>query len=280
MPREPHDSVNPQQPWRSPILAFFLLAFAISWIGYVPLLLASRGSRLFANPLWYLALILPGFGPAAAALIVDGACATETHSAKPVLVRLKRAFLKPVPLRWWVVALVGPLLLASAGALMTRYALADSFRPTSSLEALLVFWTLSCLANPCEEIGWRGFAQRRLQERCSPLTSALIVGGLWALWHVPLFLISSGPMAMASIPFWTWAAGVPPQAIILAWLYNRTAQSLATVSLFHILTNVFLSLFVTSTAADSTLRILAAILLVAQWGPDLALGGKRIYQSR
>jgi hypothetical protein len=43
---------------------------------------------------------------------------------------------------------------------------------------------------------------------------------------------------------------------------------------------VFLSLFVTSTAADSTLRILAAILLVARWGPDLALGGKRISQSR
>ena len=49
--------------------------------------------------------------------------------------------------------------------------------------SMLVITLITALG---EEIGWRGFALPRLQKRFNALTSALILGIFWGVWHIPM----------------------------------------------------------------------------------------------
>jgi len=83
----------------------------------------------------------------------------------------------------------------------------------------------------CEELGWRGFALPHLQRRYSALTSSLVVGVAWALWHWPNYFIMSQPH-----PYWAFAALIPmgmAASIIYTWVYNSTGGNLFAVVVLH-----------------------------------------------
>ncbi len=82
-----------------------------------------------------------------------------------------------------------------------------------------------------EELGLRGFALPRLQERFSPLSAALSIGVLWALWHLPV-LIGRDPLSI--VAFLLVAVGL---SCVFAWLFNGSGGSLVPVLLFHGLQN-------------------------------------------
>jgi uncharacterized protein len=85
-----------------------------------------------------------------------------------------------------------------------------------------------------EEIGWRGFALPRLQGLYGPLVGSLILGVLWALWHLPLFLIPSWDTPHGSsldvVLFVVWAVSI---TIIFTWVFNNTKGSVLMVILAH-----------------------------------------------
>ena len=245
------------------VVTFYTLAFVISWAGFVPLLIHERASSAFTSPLWLSGLILPAVGPAAAAAIATRAARSSLQSEEKQLVRLREAFLRNVGVPWWVIIVllsVGSMWLAAfLGHFFPDYG--DSQR-SFSIREVLIFAGISLLANPLEEVGWRGFAQFHLQKDRSPLQAALIVGVLWGLWHIPLFLLSRGPVAMSHVAFWPWAMGVVPQAITLAWMYNRTGRSLAGVSVSHVLGNVFGMVFHSPVIMVSIIRLAVALVII------------------
>src|SRR5436853_185126 len=53
-----------------------------------------------------------------------------------------------------------------------------------------------------EEFGWRGYALDRLQARWGALTSALVLGVVWGLWHLPLFFLPAAGIYV--LPFGPW----------------------------------------------------------------------------
>lgn len=85
-----------------------------------------------------------------------------------------------------------------------------------SLAGIAVLAAISLLANPWEEVGWRGFALDRLQEQCHPIVAALVVGIFWGLWHIPLFFLTGS--GMTSFPLWPWFAGLIGRSYLVAWL--------------------------------------------------------------
>ena len=93
----------------------------------------------------------------------------------------------------------------------------------------LTFLSTIIIVGLFEEVGWRGFALPRLQRRLDAIWAALILGVLWALWHLPE-LISDPTGQRPPLQFVVWALAL---SVILSWLYNSTNGSLLIVIICH-----------------------------------------------
>jgi CAAX protease family protein len=90
-----------------------------------------------------------------------------------------------------------------------------------------------------EEGGWRGFALPRLQRLHGPVVGTLILGALWGLWHLQLFI---GPLAMTRpdatavsvvIAFVLFTILVTGFSVVLTWIFNNSRGSVLLAVLAH-----------------------------------------------
>ncbi|WP_435622723.1 CPBP family glutamic-type intramembrane protease [Flagellimonas sp.] len=114
-----------------------------------------------------------------------------------------------------------------------------------------------------EEFGWRGFMQKEMQKKQSPLITALVISFFWSLWHLPLhyngFYGTGGIVEM--LPRFVWMI---PITIIYSWLYNKSKYSLLALMLMHASMNNVQNAFGTSEWIYFFLTIITAIILVVQ----------------
>lgn len=252
------------------VTTFYLLAFAISWLGYVPVLAGSRGAAFFESPFWRLALVLPGCGPAVAVLITR-----QWYRGKSASQSLLKVLPAPPGPGWYVLALLSPaaLLLCAQGVSRLLPEHPSTLAP-SSASGLLSVALVSLAANPWEEVGWRGFALKTLQRRYSAVTATLIVGVLWGLWHIPLFLWPGS--GMSTYPFWAWFVAIVAESYVLTWLYNSSGQCLWIAIVFHIAFNLFSAILgIDSFLSLALVNSAAAAALVWRFGEGLGLGRQR-----
>jgi membrane protease YdiL (CAAX protease family) len=98
-----------------------------------------------------------------------------------------------VGIRWYAFALLGVPLIMLLGTMVYSMDLPNLGAlggPSYLLSYLLTFGLVLVLGGPLlEEGGWRGFALPRLERLHGPLVGTLILGVLWALWHLPEFLV-------------------------------------------------------------------------------------------
>src|SRR5215217_7890439 len=179
---------------RHPLVSYFLLAFAFTWALLFSVLLSKDGLGLLpygVSPALASAIVPASlFGPSLAALIVTAA----TEGGAGVGHWLRRIVRWRVGLRWYLFVLFGLPAVMVLGTLLRPGALAsfDISALPSVLAYLGAFAFMVFLGGPLgEEPGWRGFALPRLQRLHGPLVGGLILGSLWALWHLPGFLIPS-----------------------------------------------------------------------------------------
>lgn len=91
-----------------------------------------------------------------------------------------------------------------------------------------------------EEYGWRGFALPRLQKQIGSLGASLVLGLLWASWHLPMFFIPGSPQYTDSFfySFSQYVCLVTFWSIIMTMLYNRTNGSVLVCMIFHAFLNI------------------------------------------
>jgi membrane protease YdiL (CAAX protease family) len=82
-----------------------------------------------------------------------------------------------------------------------------------------------------EEIGWRGFALPRLASRVGYGAGSILLGVIWALWHLPLFFVRDADTYGQS--FFLYTLQVTAISVAMAWLYQRTNGSLLLTMLMH-----------------------------------------------
>jgi membrane protease YdiL (CAAX protease family) len=152
---------------------------------------------------------------------------------------LRRIVLWRVGLGWYLFALVGIPVVMALGTLILPggFASLRSLGLGYVLTYLSIFPLVVVLGGPLfEEIGWRGFALPRLQPLHGPLLGTLILGLLWALWHLPEFMVpswaesSGGTGFVAIVRFVVIAIAV---AIVTTWVFNNTKGSVFMAILVH-----------------------------------------------
>lgn len=208
---------------RHPVIAFFALAFAITW-GLEALRLALGLPGLSA----ILALQVAGAGPSLAGLVV----AWAAYGRRGLRDLLGRAFKWRVGVGWHLLVLVVfPALLVGVLAAATILS-GQAFEITVSWWLLPAFMLVVPLLGPLqEELGWRAFALPALMERHGWLPAGLMIGLAWALWHrTPetwAAITWSEPLGSAGLFGLVLGAVVPDVAlsVLMTWVFVRTGGS-------------------------------------------------------
>jgi len=142
----------------------------------------------------------------------------------------------------------------------------------AALNVLLIFLVGGPLS---EEFGWRGFALPALQERWGWRVASVVLGGVWAAWHLPLFY-SSGTL-QSHWPFGWFALSVIASSVLFAWLFNRTQGSVVPVLVLHTTVNAWLMIVPVTVLPDgSNLRLSQFVVgILVLTAVALLVGGER-----
>lgn len=264
-------------PWvrRHPLAAFFVGAYVFSWVLWLPAVLGFDEG--FGVALFFLGV----FGPATSAAVVVGLTGGSPREWLRSVLRVRFG------LRWVAYAIgvpVGVVVVASLAFALTGEDLDFSLVEERLVSFLPVLAFTFLLNGGPEEPGWRGFALPRLEERLAPVRATLLLGILWAFWHLPLLAVEDDP----SHGLGTWAfagvivltvLGIVLYAFPYTFLWNRTGSALACM-LLHAGFNTAIALVVLRPASaleegtyvvlqvslDATLLALALALVVATGG--------------
>jgi CAAX protease family protein len=190
-------------------LTYFVIAFAFTGFFWGLAALGARG----AIPALPGATVIGTFGPLVAAVVVT---AQESGRAglRSLFGRVVRLRVAPV---WYGVVLLGPILLMLAALALEVVALSGQPPSLGALIGALPVLVIVALYMVFfvalgEEVGWRGYALPALQARYGALVSSVILGVLWALWHLPVFF--NPETHYSDLPFALQVAFQVPVAIL------------------------------------------------------------------
>jgi len=238
------------------------MCFLIAWSVWIPV-------GIFAPDIP--TLTLPGaWAPTLAALLIT--LFTEGRSG---VKNLLRGLLKwRVGVRFYVFAIfvtLGLLLLAiginvllggsppGIEAIAARFGIPNEQALLFIAISPLVFITTIFAGGPiAEELGWRGYAQPRMQARTGAAFAGLAIGFIWSLWHLPMFLFF--PSVTGQLPIEYYIPLISAMGVLFAWLYNRTGGSVLLCVLFH--AGINFALGIVGVEALVASKLLLTILLI------------------
>lgn len=222
------------------LINFFIITFAFTWFFWLIAVLASE--NILTLPFNKIILVGTGaHGPLVSALWLTG----KRDGWIGIKKFIRSGFNLRLSLWNWLVIILLPVVLA--GIAMRWNMSLNHYHPDDSLlsQPLLIlpmFLFMFFLGGSVqEEFGWRGFALPRLMMRRTPFMSALILGLIWGIWHLPLFYISS--LSQAYMNFGVFMILTICFSIIMTIFYLYSGRNLFTALLFHTAVNTSLSLF-------------------------------------
>jgi len=210
------------------LLIFFIVTYIVTWslwfaAGMTPAVV-PRG----------LLFLLGTFTPGILALWFT----FRSAGRDGVVALLRRLVDWQVPARWYVFAIGYIAVIKLTVALVHRVATGE-WPPFGDVPwYLMIAATLGSTlvgGQAGEEIGWRGFALPRLAARFGIGAASVLLGVIWASWHLPLFFVPEADKFGQSFPVYLLA--VTALSVAMAWLYANTRGSLLPVMLLHAAAN-------------------------------------------
>jgi membrane protease YdiL (CAAX protease family) len=208
---------------------------------------ALLGSQVTSSP-WLIPYLLGGFGPSLAALILTAG--QQDDSARRLLGRL--VDWRRISPGWYAfIFLVFPLIVAAVFLISLALGLetagfAGLARAQVNPAFLIGLLLLGVITGPLsEELGWRGYALDRLQDRWRPLIASLILVPFHWAWHLPLFFIQGSTQAewgLFSQESLFFLLALAPLTILMTWVYNHNQRSILAAVLLHFTYNFTIGL--------------------------------------
>ena len=251
-----------------PLACFLVLAYAISWTLWLPLVVSGDDSP---SGIGFLLTLLATLVPSTVAIVL----VAVVHGKAGVRKLLRRFRIWRVNVGWWVaVVLLSTLALVAVG-LSVLFG-GDSPDVDVTIPGAVFLFLVFIFPGSAggEEIGWRGFALPHLQADRSALGASIVLGVAWGVWHLPLYLTGadSRPLSL----FAAWVLIAVAASVIYTAIYNGTGGSLLIVVLFHAASNLFLTVFLVDPFEGQITRpfliyvavvVVAAAAVVAAMGP-------------
>ena len=235
---------------RKNLYYFIIITFIFSWLLWLPKLLSSLGVIGY-SPLFNILMLCGSFGPLVAGFFltyvergIDGIKLIwykGWHCEKKAYLYISFALIPGLTFL--------SLLLASLPLGFNPIDLL-SFRKYGYIftEILVTFF----IGGPFqEEFGWRGYALDLLQSKWNALESSIILGGIWSIWHFPLFFIVDTPQLNQS--FFNFTFSIIAVSILFTWLHINTNGSILVAMIFHASINVSYLVFLPKISSTSNL---------------------------
>ena len=268
---------------RHPVVAYFVLTFAISWSGVLMVIGGSGGLSTpspTGDPRFVYALAAMLAGPSLSGLLL-----MRVVHGKNVWRSLRsRVLAWRVPMRWYVAA----LLTAPVVWLATTFVLSffsGTFVPaviTSTGKGTLVIAgvAVALAAGILEEIGWTGFATPEMRRDRGVLATGFIVGVLWGAWHLLVTVFWAGRLTAGDLPLPAFMAAnaltvllgyLAAFRVLMVWVYERT-RSLFVAMLMHVSLTASVLILDPLGLAGAAMLVYAFALAVAVWLIVAAVG--------
>jgi membrane protease YdiL (CAAX protease family) len=266
-----------------PLLGFFLLSFAISWVLWIPLMYGhfKYGWTTWEGDSWTnirtMLGILGSLGPAISAIILT----YSLEGKESVRLLLKRVLLWRVNVVWWLIGFYSWWLIGSIISSLLQLApfqniVLQFVFSLINIPVIIFFLQMPLLIGMVgEELGWRGFALPRLLDKYDPIVSSLVLALPWIFWHTPLAVFQEWTGNIPIMYFLLkYALLVLPLALIFTWFFQKTKGSILLVIVFHKALNLTFNAYsnvmglteesgkLLSNGLIITLWLLAAILVV------------------
>ncbi|MHA2393134.1 MAG: CPBP family glutamic-type intramembrane protease [Promethearchaeota archaeon] len=217
---------------RRSLLSFFGLVFLIS----IPIWIISAITAPFIPeglPVNNIGFILV-FTPIIVALILTYKTSGK-ESAKKLL---KRAFdIKLIDNKLWYLPILFLVPIVAFLSLGLMVLLGMGYLENSiSFVAIPILFFIFIIFSIAEQVGWQGYAYDIMETKWGSLRSAFLLGMIWAIWHIPLWLIINLPGGILSIIgqcFYTVALRV-----LIVWIYNKANKSVFTAVIIHAISNI------------------------------------------
>lgn len=234
---------------------FFALTFALTWgIAAIVVLAPDAVERMFGpigltNPLYLLAVYAPAISGVVVAWRRLGRSGLKGYFARLKMIHM--------PVSNWLFLVVGvPVIVYTGATVSGSLGTTPVFSPWYTMIPALL--ASMFLAGTWEELGWRGVAQPLLQRRFTPLTSGLIIGTVWALWHLPAFALSG--TVQSAWAFGPYFVGVVAVSVIITWFFNASNGSILVAWLVHF--QLMNPLFADGQPWDNLFYVIAAVTIV------------------
>lgn len=208
------------------LIFFFFIAFLVAWLLFITASLISNNAQLsvLSRLLIFMGAISPGLVAVSLTAIAKG--------SEGVKVLINKISFKDTKVRWYIFAVTFIAFIKVLAALV-YFLLYNSWPQfgTTPWYVMLFAIAFSMWVQAGEEIGWRGYALPLMSKKIGLAMSSILLGIIWATWHLPLFYITAADTFNQSFPL--YLLQVTGLSVIMAWLLWKVNGNLLPLMVFH-----------------------------------------------